>query len=172
MAKQDRGRGRYRSRYRKAAGWESDSRNRVPQPYYCARQHGLSGAQRARRPTEQSGIDFLDFLDFDPDFDFDFDFDFDSEHDRSDRSDRQPWPGDDALRSARFRTGLETRQGNAGKRPYLHPSLGRSSSLRTSPARCSCLKGLGRKCTSDSRIPCCAMTLAVYPDMNRHCIPG
>jgi len=32
MAKHDRGRGRYRSRYRKNAGWDTDMRNRVLEP--------------------------------------------------------------------------------------------------------------------------------------------
>ncbi|HCF96848.1 MAG TPA: hypothetical protein DEW46_17480, partial [Verrucomicrobia bacterium] len=54
------------------AGWDSDRRNRVPQAYDCARQHGLSGAQRARRQAEQAGIDFFD-SDSDPDSDPDFD---------------------------------------------------------------------------------------------------
>ncbi len=47
MAKQDRGRGRYRSRYRTETCWDSDMRNRVPQPHYCGgdttRQRSLSG---------------------------------------------------------------------------------------------------------------------------------
>ncbi len=35
MAKLDRGQGRYRPRYRKTAGWDSATRNRVPLPYCC-----------------------------------------------------------------------------------------------------------------------------------------
>jgi len=69
----NRGRGRYRSRYRMDAGWDSDLRNRVTQPCCCGAdttRQAVGEGHEGQRPTG-TGIDF------------DFDFDFD----RSDRSD-------------------------------------------------------------------------------------
>ncbi len=79
-------RGRYRYRYRMDAGWDSDLRNRVTQPYCCGAdttRQEVGAGHEGQRPTG-TGIDF-DF-DFDPDFDFDFDFD------RSDGSDGSATP--------------------------------------------------------------------------------
>ena len=49
-----------RPRYRKDAGWDSDTRNRVAQPYCSGadntRRRGLSGAQRAMCQPEQDSI--------------------------------------------------------------------------------------------------------------------
>jgi len=60
MAKQDRGRGGYRSRYRRDAGWDSETRNRIAQLYCCGadktRQRGLSSARRAGCQPEQESI--------------------------------------------------------------------------------------------------------------------
>jgi len=78
MAKLDRGRGRYRSRYRRDAWWDSAVQNRVPQPYYCGADTTLGSevwAFHEGQERTRTGIDS------DPDSDPDWD---------NDRTDRQP----------------------------------------------------------------------------------